>query len=110
MIVRTWVAHTTPDRESAYLEKAKQIALPHLQSVEGYLGAHFLKRPVDNKLEILVITYWESIQALKSLTGDDLAGVYLPSEIASTLVSYDNEAFNYDCIIDDCVTSKADLE
>ncbi len=71
MIVRTWTAHTTPDRESAYLDEVRKVVLPHLRTVSGYLGSHFLRRSANGKLEILVLTYWESMEAVRSLVGEE---------------------------------------
>jgi heme-degrading monooxygenase HmoA len=101
MVVRTWTAHTTPDRESAYLDKVREVVLPHLRTVSGYLGSHFLRRSADSELEILVLTYWESMEAVRALAGEEPTKAYMPPEIAATLERYDHEAVHYDVMIDD---------
>ena len=103
MIVRTWTAHTTPDRESAYLDEVRKVVLPHLRTVSGYLGSHFLRRSANGKLEILVLTYWESMEAVRLLAGEEPTRAYMPPEIAATLERYDHEAVHYDVVIHDSV-------
>lgn len=101
MIVRTWTAHTAPDRVSAYQDKVREVVLPHLRAVSGYLGSHFLRRDVNGQVEILVLTYWDSMEAIQSLAGDDPTRAYVPPEIAATLARYDDVAVHYDVMIDD---------
>ncbi|MAB79512.1 MAG: hypothetical protein CMJ89_09190 [Planctomycetes bacterium] len=101
MIVRTWKAHTTSELEPKYLEQVRAVVIPHLQNFSGYKGAHFTKRNIDGGLEILVLTYWESRDALRAFAGADEAQAYMPPEIAATLSSYDDTSDHYEVLIDD---------
>lgn len=103
MIVRTWTARTTLDRESSYLEKVKAIVLPHLQAVNGYLGSQFLRRRDGDRIDIIVLTYWGSMEAAKLLSGDKTDHIYLPPEIEATLEDYDDHALHFDVLVDDLI-------
>lgn len=101
MIVRTWKAQTTSELEPKYLEQVRAVVMPHLQSFSGYRGAQFAKRSVDGQVEILVMTYWESMDALRAFAGADEAHAYMPPEIAATLHSYDATSDHYEVLLDD---------
>ena len=101
MIVRTWTAHTTPDRELAYLEQVREVVLPHLREIPGYLGSRFLRRHTKGEVEFLVLTYWESMAAVEALSGGDSSQAYLPPEIAATLERFDHEALQFEVLLDD---------
>lgn len=103
MIVRTWTARTTVDQEPGYLEKVKAIVLPHLQAADGYLGSQFLRRLNGDRIEIIVLTYWKSMEAAKLLSGDKTDQIYLPPEIEVTLEDYDEHALHFDVLVDDLI-------
>jgi hypothetical protein len=53
------------------------------------------------KNKILVITYWKSIESVRSLTGGVLTKAYVPPEIAEIFHEYDVVAEHYDVMIED---------
>jgi heme-degrading monooxygenase HmoA len=84
-----------------YLAQVRAVVLPHLRTFSGYKGAHFAKREVEEGLEILVMTYWESIEAVRAFAGDEETHAYMPPEIAATLTSYDTSSDHYEVLIAD---------
>lgn len=101
MIIRSWTADTTPEREAAYLEQVRTVVLPHLRKVPGYLGSQFLRKHGTENVQILVHTYWTSMEAVAALAGENSSTAYLPQEIAATLDRYDPEAIHYELMIED---------
>jgi heme-degrading monooxygenase HmoA len=101
MIVRTWRALTTSELEPQYLEQVRAVVMPHLHSFSGYRGAQFAKRSVDGQVEILVMTYWESMEAVRAFAGSDEVHAYMPPEIAATLLSFDATSDHYEVLLDD---------
>jgi heme-degrading monooxygenase HmoA len=101
MILRTWKARTMTDLEPMYLAQVRAVVLPHLQTFSGYKGAHFAKRTIDSGVEILVVTYWESREAVRAFAGDEETHAYMPPEIAATLTSYDTSSDHYEVLIAD---------
>jgi hypothetical protein len=76
------------------------MVLPHFENAAGYLGSKFLRRFVDDEVEILVLTFWESMETARGLAGDDKAQVYVPPEIAATLDRFDQEVALYEVLIE----------
>lgn len=101
MIARTWTAQVSPRNESAYLDTVRAVVLPSLRAMKGYRGARFLRQLRDGSVDILVITFWESMEAVVSLTGGEPSRAYVPPEIAATLERFDSSASHYDVTIGD---------
>lgn len=101
MIARTWKAQALPNAEPDYLETVRSLVLPNLRAIPGYRGAQFLRRPREGKIEILVVTYWDSMEALQTLTDGDPTLAYVPQEVAAVLDRFDVSASNYELMIDD---------
>jgi hypothetical protein len=101
MIVRTWKATVSTSREGYYFDKVKEQVLPALRAVPGYRGAQFLRRSLDVRVEIMVLTYWESMESVEALTGGDPSTAYLPTDVVAILESFDAGATHYEAVISD---------
>ena len=100
MILRTWKARTTTELEPRYLERVREVVLPYFETRDGFRGAHFGRRDLDDGVEILVITLWESMEAVHSFSGKNGEGSYMPREIAETLTSYDASSGHFESLIE----------
>ena len=103
MIIRKWRARTTSTLEQEFLVQARTVIIPYLQTFSGYKGAYFTKRKVDDSLEILVLTFWESRAAVQEFAGDEESHAYISPEIAETLTSYDSTSDHFEVLINDIV-------
>jgi heme-degrading monooxygenase HmoA len=99
MIVRTWSATTSLAREAQYIRTVKGVVLPRFEKADGYLASSFLRREVPGGIRYLVLTYWESMAAVRKLAGDDPTRAYVPAEIAATLDDYDRTADHHEVVI-----------
>ncbi len=62
-----------------------------------------MQRDADGAIEILVVTFWELMDAVRAFAGDEAARAYLPPEVVATLDRYDEEVVNYNLVIDETV-------
>src|SRR3989442_9693050 len=65
MIARLWSADTTPTQASAYAEHLRTHVLPALNTIEGYAGGMLLERTTPAAVEVIVIPWWRSLQAIR---------------------------------------------
>jgi hypothetical protein len=103
MIARVWSAQTTPAQAPAYVEHLKAQVLPALQAVDGYGGAMLLERAVADAIEIVVITFWLSIDSIRGFAGDDLEGAVVADEAAALLNQFDRRVRHYEVAVKDNV-------
>ena len=100
MIVRTWAATTSREKNDQYLRTVRELVLPRFERAEGYLGAYFLRKDVGPVCHYLVLTYWESMDAVRLLAGDDPARAYIPDEIRAALDQCDDTAEHFEVVIE----------
>lgn len=96
MIARLWSARTTPALSSAYLEHFAQRVQPELQKLNGFLGFSIYTRPQPSIVEILVTTYWNSIEAIAAFAGPDRESAVVADEAAALLTDFDRRVRHYE--------------
>jgi heme-degrading monooxygenase HmoA len=101
MIARLWSAQTTLAQAPAYREHLQSKVLPALQSVPGYGGAMLLERALADAVEILVITYWQSVDAIRGFAGTDLEGAVVAEDAAALLTHFDGRVRHFEVVIQD---------
>lgn len=103
MIARLWSARTTPAHAPAYAEHLRNQVLPELQSVDGYAGALLLEQetPDSDAVELIVITLWQSLDAIKGFAGPDVEGAVVADEAVAVLTDFDRRARHYEIVVAD---------
>jgi len=81
MIVRTWHGRTTLSDADAYEAFMARRAAPDYGSVEGLKQLFFTRRDEGDIAHFLLITVWDSMDAVKAFAGDDPAKAkYYPED------------------------------
>lgn len=101
MIARLWSASTTPAEAHTYTEHLKAHVLRRLQQVEGYVGAMLLHEATDDAVEILLITWWKSLDAIKGFAGEDIGRAVVADEAVALLKRFDREVRHYEVVVRD---------
>jgi heme-degrading monooxygenase HmoA len=60
-----------------------------------------LERPVSDAVEIVVITFWESVDAIRAFAGADLEGAVVADEAAALLTQFDRRVRHYEVAVKD---------
>jgi heme-degrading monooxygenase HmoA len=103
MIARVWSAQTTSALAPAYVEHLKTQVLPALRKVDGYGGAMLLERAAPEAVEIIVFTFWRSLDAIRGFAGADLEGAVVAEEAAALLTQFDRRVRHYEVAVQDDV-------
>jgi heme-degrading monooxygenase HmoA len=101
MISRVWTALTTEEDQHKYYENFRTHVLPALRRLAGYQGATLNSRRDAEGIEILVITKWRSVEAVRAFAGPDVEQAVVADEAALVLTQWDRHARHYDVILDD---------
>ena len=70
MLARTWRGVTKAEDADAYLTYLHQTGLTHYRRTPGNLAAYCLRKVEDGRAESLLVTLWESMDAVKRFAGD----------------------------------------
>ena len=103
MIARVWSAEATPDHAPAYVDHLSKVVLPAIRKTQGYAGAMLLQRPAGAAIEIIVITYWRSLDALHGFAGADLEKAVVATDAVALLTRFDERVRHYEVAVHDDV-------
>jgi heme-degrading monooxygenase HmoA len=96
VIARTWKGTARADLADAYVEHLRKKTFPELTSIAGHRGAYVLRRDRGDVVEFTVITLWESIDAIRRFSGNDLEAAVVPPAAQALLASYDERAVHWE--------------
>ena len=99
MLARFWSANTTPALAESYRQHFEQAVQPQLGKLDGFVGATVCTRPLPGAVEILVITYWQSFQAIDSFAGADRESAVVAPEAAALLTDFDKRVRHYEVVV-----------
>ncbi len=98
MILRTWKGIAKADQADNYVQHLKTVTFPAVSRIQGFERATISQRYVEAGVEFLVLTEWESVNAIKQFAGDDAELAVVPGEVQAMMVSFDNYATHYEVV------------
>jgi heme-degrading monooxygenase HmoA len=72
MITRIWHGRTAAAQSDEYLDLMRRVAIPDYRSTPGNKGAYALRRIEGDTAHFLMITFWESEDAVRAFAGDNI--------------------------------------
>lgn len=100
MIARTWQGATTAQDGDAYLEYLHRAGFPEYQNTAGNRGVLALRRIVKDRAEFLLISLWDSKEAIHRFAGDDIDKAVFYPEDDRFLVERDEHVTHYEVVFD----------
>ena len=71
MIARIWHGVTPGSKAEQYLDYLNETGIPDYRATEGNQGVYVLRRIEGNRAHFLLLTLWESLDAIKRFAGPD---------------------------------------
>ena len=95
MIARVWRGRAADRRNAdAYVRHLKANVVPELKGIAGYRELRLLQR--DH--EFLVITFWDSMEAVRRFAGADPEKAVVEPEARAALADYDDFVRHYEVL------------
>jgi len=98
MISRQWRGLTHPNRAQDYIKHLRAETFPELRKIPGFVDASILSRPLGAGTEFLIVTRWESIDALARFSGSDPEAAVVPAKAAAMMIEYDRRARHFEVV------------
>ena len=73
MVTRIWHGTTPAAKSDEYLNLMRTVAMPYYHSTSGNKGAYALRRREGDTAHFLMVTFWESEEAIRGFAGDDIS-------------------------------------
>jgi heme-degrading monooxygenase HmoA len=86
MITRVWRGRTGLQTADGYADFLKRTAYPDYGEVEGNRGWMLLRRDLDGSVELMFVSFWESMESVQRYTGGEAERPkYYPEDRAALL-------------------------
>jgi heme-degrading monooxygenase HmoA len=98
MIIREWRARADPAKTDAYPKHFRERVVPELRQVPGFVGAHLGRRQLDGKTEFLVLTRWQSMDAVRAFAGGNIEAAVVEPGAVAVLLDFDAQVRHYEVV------------
>jgi uncharacterized protein YciI/heme-degrading monooxygenase HmoA len=98
MILRMWRARSTVERAGEYVQHATKKVFPALRAIEGHRGAYLLRRALDGAIELVVLTLWESMGAVRKFAGVEPEKAVVEPEARAILSAFDDSVTHFEVV------------
>jgi heme-degrading monooxygenase HmoA len=71
VIARIWRGTTAADRADEYLDYVRKTGLAEYATTPGFRDVQVLRRTSGGRTTLTLISYWDSLDAIKAFAGDD---------------------------------------
>jgi heme-degrading monooxygenase HmoA len=72
VIARTWTGWTNSADAERYVDYLNETGVPGLAGTEGNRGVYVLRRSDGDRAQFVVLSLWESLDAIKAFAGEDI--------------------------------------
>jgi heme-degrading monooxygenase HmoA len=72
MIARTWHGAVPIEKSDDYLQFLRTVGLSEYKDIPGNEGALILRRLEGNVAHFVMLSFWDSKEAIKAYAGDDI--------------------------------------
>jgi len=100
MLARTWRGATRAHDADVYLDYLHRTGFAGFRSTPGNQGAFCLRRIVEDKAEFLIISLWDSEEAVRRFAGEDIEQAVFYPEDQRYLVDRDLQVHHYEVVFD----------
>ena len=98
MIARTWAGATRAADADAYLDYLHATGFPEYQATPGNRGVLALRRVAGDRAEFLLLTLWDSEEAIRRFAGDDIGRAVFYPEDERFLIERDERVQHYEVV------------
>ena len=98
MIARHWTGLVKKDRADEYIVHFTNDTFKKLAKIDGFIEASILKRELLQGIEFLIITKWESSEAIKQFAGESYETAVVPGIAQEMMIQYDKLVKHYEIL------------
>lgn len=98
MVLRMWKARSTAKQVGAYVEHVTKKVFPKVRAIEGHRGEYLLRRELEDGVELVVLTLWDSMEAVRRFAGVEPNKAVVEPEARAALTSYDEYVTHFEVV------------
>jgi heme-degrading monooxygenase HmoA len=101
MIARVWRGATRAEDAEAYLEYLDRTGHPGYRHVTGHRRTMTLRRLYEGRAEFVVMSFWDSLDAIRAFAGADVERAVFYPEDDRYLVEREDRVAHFDVVYQD---------
>jgi heme-degrading monooxygenase HmoA len=98
MVVRAWRGYAAVADAQAYPRHLHQSVRPKLEQLRGFRGLYLLRHREVEEIEYLVLTLWESMEAVQAFAGPRPELAVVEPEARAALLRFDHTVRHYEVL------------
>jgi heme-degrading monooxygenase HmoA len=98
MIARVWSGATRSEDAQTYLDYLQRTGLADYARTPGHRRTITMRRIADGRAEFVLITLWDSLEAVRAFAGEDFERAVFYPEDDRFLVARDDRVTHYDVV------------
>jgi heme-degrading monooxygenase HmoA len=98
MVVRAWRGYGSVANAEGYPRHLLQTVRPKLEQLAGFHGLYLLRRREPEEIEFLVLTLWDSMDAVRAFAGEQPDLAVVEPEARAALVRFDERVHHYEVL------------
>jgi len=98
MIARIWHGRVPTSKARAYRRFLNERATPDYRSVDGNISVYVLERDEGEATHFVTLTFWESMDAIRSFPGEDVETAKYYPEDKDFLLEFEPKVLHYEVV------------
>jgi heme-degrading monooxygenase HmoA len=98
MVVRSWRGYAALAEQEAYPRHLLHTVRPKLEQLPGFRGLYLLRHQHPEQVEFLVLTLWDSMEAVRRFAGPQPELAVVEPEARAALVRFDTVVRHYEVV------------
>ena len=99
MIARTWHGVVPEEKADAYHAYLLRTGIPQYRATRGNRGVYVLRRVGDGKAHFLLLTLWDSYEAIRAFAGEQIERARYYPEDAEFLLELEPNVTHYEVLL-----------
>jgi heme-degrading monooxygenase HmoA len=99
MIARMWRGLALPEKAEDYVKHLETSVLPELRQIDGFQGVEFLRKESPDIVEFIVLTFWESMEAIRKFAGENAEVAVVAPAAQAMFREYDLRVKHFEVVL-----------
>jgi heme-degrading monooxygenase HmoA len=100
MIARIWRCKVLPEKAPQYLKHFQESVFPEVNNLNGFREVRILQQENDGIIELTVISFWDSLEAIKAFAGDNIEMAVVAPAAQAILLSFETIVTHHEVVLD----------
>jgi heme-degrading monooxygenase HmoA len=98
MVARHWTGVAKAESADRYVHHLQTETFPSIRKLPGFVSASILRRSVPQGVEFLIVTHWDSLDAIRAFAGHDIDVAVVPQRAHDMMIDYDRAVRHYEVV------------